>query len=144
MGELVAGQPALRIESLTSLPLEMVSSMALVHRAVPGSTLDPWLTQARERLPRDLRDNLDLLHGFSGRMLLYPEEPVMRFRPLEQENRDADFDDLIHYMESLPADDYVEMVANALRRVHAGFDRRWQPPEDEASWSRALKPALTR
>ncbi len=68
----------------------------------------------------------------------------MRFRPLEQENRDADFDDLIHYMESLPADDYVEMVANALRRVHAGFDRRWQPPEDEASWSRALKPALTR
>ena len=144
MGELVAGQPALRIETITSLPLEIVSSMSLLHRAVPGSTLDPWLIHTREHLPHGLRENLDLLHGFSGRMLLYPEEPVMRFGPLEPENRDADFDDLIAFMEILTADDYLDMAANALRRVHAGFDRRWEPPDSEASWSRALKPALTR
>lgn len=144
MGELVAGQPALRIESITSLPLEIVSSMSLLHRAVPGSTLDPWLIQAREGLPPALRDNLDLLHGFSGRMLLYPEEPVMRFGPLDPERRDASFDDLMAFMESLPAEEYLDMVANALRRVHAGFDRRWERPHDEESWSRALKPALTR
>src|SRR5215216_405550 len=112
MGELVAGQPALRIESITSVPLEFVSSMSLLHRAVPGSTLDPWLIHTREQLPRDLRDNLDLLHGFSGRMLLYPEEPVMRFGPLDPANRDASLDDLIAFMESLPAEDYLEMVAN--------------------------------
>jgi DNA-binding transcriptional ArsR family regulator len=144
MGELVAGQPALRIESITSLPLEMVSAMSLLHRAVPGSTLDPWLIQTREQLPEDLRDNLDLLHGFSGRMLLYPEEPVMRFRPLEPENRNASFDDLIAFMEAQPAEEYLAMAANALRRVHAGFDRRWQAPQDEESWAKALKPALTR
>ncbi|MFN8665411.1 MAG: metalloregulator ArsR/SmtB family transcription factor [Thermomicrobiales bacterium] len=144
MGELVAGQPALRIESITSLPLEIVSSMSLLHRAVPGSTLDPWLIQAREGLPPDLRANLDLLHGFSGRMLLYPEEPAMRFRPLDPENRDASIDDLIAFMDSLPAEEYLDMAANALRRVHAGFDRRWEAPYDEESWTRALKPALTR
>ena len=54
MGELVAGQPALRIESITSLPLEIVSSMSLLHRAVPGSTLDPWLIHSRE-LKQDAR-----------------------------------------------------------------------------------------
>lgn len=144
MGELVAGQPALRIESITSLPLEIVSSMSLLHRAVPGSTLDPWLIHSREQLPRDLRDNLDLLHGFSGRMLLYPEEPVMRFRPLDPARRDAELGELIAFMAALPAEDYLDMVANALRRVHAGFDRRWEAPEDEESWIRALKPALTR
>ncbi len=144
MGELVAGQPALRIESITSLPLEMVSAMSLLHRAVPGSTLDPWLIQTREQLPAALRDNLDLLHGFSGRMLLYPEEPVMRFGPLEPAHRDATFGDLMAFMESLPAEDYRDMVSNALRRVHAGFDRRWHPPQDPESWARALKPALTR
>lgn len=118
--------------------------MSLLHRAVPGSTLDPWLIQTREQLPEDLRDNLDLLHGFSGRMLLYPEEPVMRFRPLEPENRNASFDDLIAFMEAQPAEEYLAMAANALRRVHAGFDRRWQAPQDEESWAKALKPALTR
>lgn len=144
MGELVAGQPALRIESITSLPLELVSSMSLLHRAVPGSTLDPWLIHTREQLPRELRENLDLLHGFSGRMLLYPEEPVMRFGPLDPANRDATIDDLIAFMESLPAEEYLDMVANALRRVHAGFDRRWELPHDEATWTKALQPALTR
>lgn len=144
MGELVAGQPALRIESITSLPLELVSSMSLLHRAVPGSTLDPWLIHTREQLPREQRENLDLLHGFSGRMLLYPEEPVMRFGPLDPANRDASIDDLIAFMESLPAEEYLDMVANALRRVHAGFDRRWDSPRDEEGWSKALKPALTR
>jgi DNA-binding transcriptional ArsR family regulator len=46
-------------------------------------------------------------------------------------------------MDSTPAAEYREMAANALRRVHAEFERRWRPPDDEASWSRALAPALT-
>ena len=51
MGELVAGQPALRIETAVSLPLDLVSVLSLLYRAVPGSGLDPWLIEARRRLP---------------------------------------------------------------------------------------------
>src|SRR3712207_7752144 len=84
MGNLVAGQPALRIETAVSLPLDMISVLSLIYRAVPGSDLDPWLVDVRRRLPGPVRADLDLLHGFSGRLLYYPEEPVMRFEPLRR------------------------------------------------------------
>ena len=70
MGNLVAGQPALRIETAVSLPLDMVSVLSLLYRAVPGSDLGLWLVDARHRLPDSVRANLDLLHGFSGRLLV--------------------------------------------------------------------------
>lgn len=126
-----------------SLPLDLVSILSLLHRAVPGSGLDPWLIAARERLPEHVRANLDLLHGFSGRLLYYPEEPVMRFQPLRADHREATFDELIAYMQAMPAEEYREMAAHALKRVHAEFERRWQPPSDEASWRKALAAALT-
>src|SRR5918992_1681258 len=103
MGELVAGQPALRIETVVSLPLDMVSVLSLLYRAVPGSDLDPWLIAARQRLPESVRADLDLLHGFSGRLLYYPEEPVMRFEPLRPDRVEASFADLMTFMESIPA-----------------------------------------
>lgn len=143
MGELVAGQPALRIESAVSLPLELVSVLSLLYRAVPGSGLDPWLIAARDRLPDDLRANLDLLHGFSGRLLYYPEEPVMRFDPLRPDRREASFAELIAFMQGLPAHDYRDMVENALRRVYVDREMRWRTPPDNESWRRALLPALT-
>ena len=143
MGELVAGQPALRIETVVSLPLDMVSVLSLLHRAVPGSILDPWLIDTRQRLPAAVREDLDLLHGFSGRLLYYPEEPVMRFQPLRPDRRAATFDDLIAFMEATPADDFRSMVAHALRRVYQDLERRWQEPTDEASWTKAIQPALT-
>jgi DNA-binding transcriptional ArsR family regulator len=143
MGELVAGQPALRIETAVSLPLDLVSVLSLLHRAVPESSLDPWLIDARAKLPESLREDLDLLHGFSGRLLYYPEEPVMRFQPLRPDHRNASFEDLVTSMKAVPAAEYREMAANALRRVHTEFERRWRPPDDEASWSRVLAPALT-
>lgn len=143
MGELVAGQPALRIQTAVSLPLDMVSILSLLYRAVPGSDLDPWLVEARRRLPDRVRDDLDLLHGFSGRLLYYPEEPVMRFHPLAPEHADASFDDLIGFMGSLGATEYLEMAAHALERVHSELEMRWRRPEDEEGWKRALAPALT-
>lgn len=144
MGELVVGQPALRIETAVSLPLDMVSVLSLLHRAIPGSYLDPWLIETRQQLPPPIVADLDLLHGFSGRMLFYPEEPVMRFQPLRPDNRNASFDDLMAFMTSLPPDAFRDMVNHALQRVHAQFERRWRPPTDEASWSHVLTPALTR
>src|SRR3954452_587032 len=143
MGNLVAGQPALRIETAVPLPLDMVSVLSLVFRAVPGSNLDPWLVEARRRLPDSVRADLDLLHGFSGRLLYYPEEPVVRFDPLRPDRLDAGFDDLLAFLEATPADDYVDMVAHALERVHADLELRWSRPTSEAEWKAALAPART-
>lgn len=143
MGDLVAGQPALQIETAVSLPLDLVSVLSLLHRARPGSTLDPWLVAARSQLPPEVQADLDLLHGFSGRLLYYPEEPVMRFQPLAPVNRDATFTDLITFMKHLPPEDYRDMVAHALQRVHAGYERRWQAPHDKESWEKALQTART-
>ncbi|MCC2629806.1 MAG: transcriptional regulator, ArsR family [Thermomicrobiales bacterium] len=143
MGDLVAGQPALRIETAVSLPLDLISVLSLLYRAVPGSDLDPWLVDARRRLPDPVRADLDLLHGFSGRLLYYPEEPVMRFEPLRPDRLDASFDDLRAFMEAIPDDDYCDMVGHALERVYTDLEMRWRPPTDAESWSRALTPALT-
>lgn len=143
MGDLVAGQPALQIETDVSLPLDFVSFLSLLHRAVPGSGLDPYLIAARERLSDGARCGLDLLHGFSGPLLYYPEEPVMRFAPLRSDRRDASFEQLRAFIAALPPAAFVEMAAHALQRVHADLELRWQPPSDEQSWRRALVPALT-
>jgi ArsR family transcriptional regulator, arsenate/arsenite/antimonite-responsive transcriptional repressor len=143
MGDLVAGQPALRIETAVSLPLDMVSVLSLLYRAVAGSDLDPWLVEARSRLPDPVRADLDLLHGFTGRLLYYPEEPVMRFEPLRPDRLDATFDDLRAFMAGIPAAEYCDMVEHALERVHADLEMRWRPPNDEESWARVLAPALT-
>ncbi|MER3439387.1 MAG: ArsR family transcriptional regulator, partial [Chloroflexota bacterium] len=102
MGELVIGRPALQLNARVSLPLDLVSVMSLLYRAVPGSGLNTWLIAARRELPEELRADLDLLHGFSGRLLYYMEEPVMRFEPLRPERLDAGFDDLIAFLERLP------------------------------------------
>lgn len=143
MGSLVVGQPALRLEIAVSIPLDLVSGLSLLFRAVPGSNLDPWLIEARQRLPQELRDELDLLHGFSGRRLYYPEEPVMRFEPLRPDHLDASFEDLLAFLASTPPEAYVDMVAHALERVHADLELRWTKPTSETEWKAALAPART-
>jgi ArsR family transcriptional regulator len=145
MGELVAGTPALRLTTTVSLPLDLVSVLSLLYRAVPGSDLGPWLIEARQRLPEELRADLDLLHGFSGRLLYYVEEPVLRFSPLDRERVDAGADDLFAFFEGLPALDYLEMAAQALNRVQGdlGLSEAVTVGDDEAAWRRALEPALT-
>ncbi len=143
MGELVAGEPALRIETAVSQPLDMVSLLSLLHRATPDSTLDPWLIETRHGLPEALRADLDLLHGFTGQMLYYPEEPVMRFQPLRPDHLDATIGDLLQFMEELPAAAYLDMLGHAMERVYADLERRWRPPEDEEGWRQALPRALT-
>src|SRR5689334_9583269 len=119
MGELIAGTPALRIATAVSLPLDLVSVLSLLYRATPDSGFDPWLIATRNALPDDLRADLDLLHGFSGRLLYYPEEPIMRFAPLRPDRLAAGFDDLARFLEQAAPADYLAMAAHALRRVHA-------------------------
>src|SRR6187551_1256043 len=114
MGELVVGRPALKLNYVVSLPLDLVSAMSLLYQAVPGSGLDPWLVATRRSFTDELRADLDLLHGFSGRLLYFMEEPVMRFEPLRPDRIDASFDDLVSFLRALPAAEYLDMVANAL------------------------------
>jgi DNA-binding transcriptional ArsR family regulator len=145
MGELVVGRPALQLNTGVSLPLDLVSVMSLLYRAVPGSGLDRWLVATRRSLPDELRADLDLLHGFSGRLLYYMEEPVMRFEPLRPDRVDAGFDDLMAFLSDLPAEEFRAMVEHALERVHADLQDGLPLPaeNDVAGWRSYLEPALT-
>lgn len=145
MGELVVGRPALKLSYVVSLPLDLVSVMSLLYRAVPGSGLDSWLVATRRSLPEELRADLDLLHGFSGRLLYYMEEPVMRFEPLRPDRADAGIDDLSSFLSSLPASEYLDMVANALDRVHRDLGTGLATPSwgDDRAWRLYVEPALT-
>lgn len=145
MGELIVGRPALQVKAAVSLPLDMVSVMSLLYRAVPGSGLDPWLIATRRGLPGHLQHDLDLLHGFSGRLLYYMEEPIMRFEPLREDRIDASIDDLLDYLESLPSSSYREMVERALGRVHQDLGTGLAAPggDDDLEWRRFIEPGIT-
>jgi DNA-binding transcriptional ArsR family regulator len=145
MGELVVGRPALKLQYQVSVPLDIVSGMALLYRAVPGSGLDPWLIKSRRALAQETQRDLDLLHGFSGRMLVYMEEPIWQFQPLLPEHRDASIDDVLTFLGGLPADAYLDMVDRALSRVHAELKSTAVAPVrgDVDGWRAYLEPALT-
>jgi len=121
--------------------------MSLLYRAVPGSGLDRWLINARRELPGQLQSDLDLLHGFSGRLLYYMEEPIMAFRPLDDANLDASVEDLVTFLEELPAEAFREMVVKSQDRVHrdlgTGLVAPVGDPPSENEWRRYIEPGLT-
>ncbi len=145
MGELVVGRPALQVRTALSIPLDMVSVMSLLYRAVPGSGLDRWLIGARRALSVELQEDLDLLHGFSGRLLYYMEEPIMRFEPLREERLGASIDDLLWFLGELHADEFREMAVRALDRVHHDLGTGLAAPalDEESAWYRYVEPGLT-
>lgn len=145
MGELVVGRPALQVKTALSIPLDMVSVMSLLYRAVPGSGLDRWLIRARRALPRQVQEDLDLLHGFSGRLLYYMEEPIMRFEPLRDDRLDASIDDLLTFLDELPPEEYRVMAIRAFDRVHQDLGTGLAAPsfDEETAWYRYVEPGLT-
>ncbi|MBA2278122.1 MAG: winged helix-turn-helix transcriptional regulator [Chloroflexia bacterium] len=145
MGELVIGRPALQVGAAVSLPLDLVSVMSLLYRAVPGSGLDSWLVDTRRALSPQLQADLDLLHGFSGRLLYYMEEPVMRFEPLREDRLDAGFSDLAAFLDALPAGVYRDLAISAIDRVHQDLGTGLVAPSDDGdnAWRRYIEPALT-
>ena len=151
MGELVPAQPIIRMNSVVSLPVDFISTLALLYRAVPGPGMDPWLVNARRSLPDETRYDLDILEGFSGRLLYYLEEPITRFQPLAPRNRDAGFADVLDYMTDLSPDDYLQMAIRAVQRVRRDDRLDPAPPDldiDDAAerdlqWRQFLEPALT-
>ena len=143
MGDLVVGQPALSIRTSTSLPLDLVSILSLLFRAGYNAEIDPWVQEARRNLPDSVKSDLDLLHGFSGRMLFYPEEPAMQFEPLTSAHEPATFSEFLEHLEQLSPASYLSMVEHALQRYYETLERRWPGIDDNDSWSRLLAPALT-
>ncbi len=151
MGELVPAQPIIRLNSVVSLPVDFISTLALLYRAVPGAGMDPWLVNARRSLPDETRYDLDILQGFSGRLLYYLEEPITRFDPLAPRNRDAGFADVLDYMTDLSPADYLQMAIRAVQRVRRDDRLDPTPPAlDTAAesardlqWRPFLEPALT-
>jgi len=143
MGDLVVGQPALSIRTSISLPLDLVSILSLLFRAGYNPEIDPWVQEARRNLPDSVKSDLDLLHGFSGRMLFYPEEPAMQFEPLTSAHEPATFSEFLDHLEQLPPASYLSMVEHALQRYYETLERRWPGIDDCDSWSRLLAPALT-
>ena len=144
MGELVVGRPALQVKAAISIPLDMVSVMSLLYRAVPGSGLDSWLVAARRALPRQIQEDLDLLHGFSGRLLYYMEEPIMRFEPLREDRIGASVDDLLWFLGELDAEEFRQMAIRALDRVHQDLGTGLAAPnrEEDGAWYRYVEPGL--
>ncbi|HEV2073202.1 MAG TPA: metalloregulator ArsR/SmtB family transcription factor [Thermomicrobiales bacterium] len=145
MGELVVGRPALQVKTALSIPLDMVSIMSLLYRAVPGSGLDPWLVLTRRALPRQLQDDLDLLHGFSGRLLYYMEEPVMAFEPLREDRLEASIDDLVAFLDAQEPEAFQEYATKAIDRAHRDLGSELATPvdNDEVEWRRYVEPVLT-
>ena len=144
MGELVAGRPIAQLHHKISASLDLISYMSLLYRSVPGSGLNPELIAARRSLPDEVRSDLDLLHGFSGRLLYYMEEPILHIDPL-RENTGISCAECVAKLESVPALAFQEMAEHALARVHRDLGTGAARPEwvDVDAWREYLLPALT-
>lgn len=152
MGELVIGRPVMRQLFAVSAPLVLTSAITLTYRAVDdgdlsqGAGYDEWLIHARQSLPDEIQHDLDLLLGFSGRLLYYAEELLLSFGALEPDRLDAPYDEYFDHLKDLPPIAFQRMAANAVRRVYRDRGVVETPPEtdDLDDWRLFLRPSVTR
>jgi DNA-binding transcriptional ArsR family regulator len=146
MGELILGQPALKIEVTSSVPLDLTSAISLMVRATDEHRFDSWLVKARKRLDPEVRHDLETLLGFSGRLLYYIEELLMSFDPFEPKQLEASFEDYLSHLKQLPPDAYQGMAAQCLLRVHEdlGMTEEVPPVDDRDAWRMFIQPGITR
>ncbi|MEX1158816.1 MAG: metalloregulator ArsR/SmtB family transcription factor [Thermomicrobiales bacterium] len=153
MGQLIVGRPAPMQLFAVSAPLELTSAISLTFRAagaaesdVADPGFDRWLIDAWRSLDAGLRHDLDLLLGFSGRLLYYIEELLFAFEALGPDRLDASFDEYFGFLESLPASTFPEMAANALVRIYRDRGLNELPPttDNASEWRMFLRPGITR
>ena len=150
MGELLVGRPVLRQVVAVSAPLVLTSAISMTYRAVARDgdpvlpSVDPWFIEARSKLSPEVQHDLDLLLGFSGRLLYYAEELVFSFDALEPDRLDATYEDYHEHLLDLPAIAYQRMAANAVQRFYRDQDRPESPPEsnDPDAWRSFLRGAV--
>ncbi len=146
MGELILGQPALKIAVNTSVPLDMTSAISLMVRATDEQRFDSWLVDARRRLDLDVRHDLETLLGFSGRLLYYIEELLMSFDPFAPERLEASFADYLAHLKGMSDEAYHQMAVNSIRRVHEDLGMPQNVPSngDRQAWRDFVQPGITR
>jgi DNA-binding transcriptional ArsR family regulator len=146
MGELILGQPALKIAVNTSVPLDLTSAISLMVRATDEQRFDNWLVGARKKLGPEVRHDLETLLGFSGRLLYYIEELLMSFDPFKPEQLEASFEDYLTHLDTLPVEAYQQMAIQCVRRVHEdlGMPQAVPPGDDRNSWREFVQPGITR
>lgn len=151
MGQLVVGRPAPKQLFAVSAPLELTSAISLTYRAggaVSGENpgFDPWLIEAWRSLSPGLQHDLDLLLGFSGRLLYYIEELLFSFDPLSPGHLNARFGEYLEHLQATPAIDFQRMAGNALVRIYRDRGLSETPPEndDPGDWRMFLRPGITR
>lgn len=152
MGDLVVGRPTLRQLFAVSAPLELTSAISLTFRAGSPANdgeppaFDQWIIDARQQLDPGLRHDLDLLLGFSGRLLNYIEELLFSFDALAPARLHATFDEYLAHLASLPPERFQQMAADAVVRVYRARGLSENPPDtdDPAEWRMFLRPGLTR
>ena len=153
MGQLIVGRPAPKQLFAMSAPLELTSAISLTFRAagaaesdVVDQGLDTWLIDAWRSLDAGLRHDLQLLLGFSGRLLYYIEELLFAFDALSPDRLDASFNDYLSFLDSLSASRYQEMAANTLVRIYRDRGLNESPPtsDNPNEWRMFLRPGITR
>ncbi len=152
MGELVVGRPVLKQLFAVSAPLVLTSAISLTFRASdengsnPKPGFDPWLIDARRSLDAGMQHDLDLILGFSGRLIYYIEELLFSFDALEPDRIDAGYAEYLAHLESLPPEAYQRMASNALMRVYRdrGLIETAPESDDPAEWRMFLRPGITR
>ena len=152
MGELVVGRPAAKQLFTVSAPLELTSAISMTFRAgaaVEGDAdpgFDPWLLDAHRALEAGLRHDLQLLLGFSGRLLYYIEELLFSFNALTPDHLDATYDEYFAYLLALPPAEFQRLGANSVVRVYADRGVTETPPasDDPNEWRVFLWPGITR
>lgn len=153
MGQLIVGRPAPKQLFAVSAPLELTSAISLTFRAASAAESDAadpgfdlWLVDAWRSLDAGLRHDLELLLGFSGRLLYYVEELLFAFDALSPDRLAAGFDEYHAYLADLPADRFQEMAANALVRIYRDRGLSETPPASDNvnEWRMFLRPGITR
>jgi len=151
VGELVVGKPTPKQLFAVSAPLELTSAISLAFRAgrppAAGDAplpFDRWVFEARDALEPTLRHDLDLLLGFSGRLLNYIEELLFSFDALAPERLDATFDDYYAHLTALPPSAYQAMATTAVLRLYEarGVAETAPASNDRAAWRMFLRPGI--
>jgi DNA-binding transcriptional ArsR family regulator len=153
VGQLIVGRPTSKQLVAVSAPLALTSGISLTFRAGAAAEdeaanpgYDRWLIDAWRTLDAGLRHDLELLLGFSGRLMYYVEELLFAFGALEPERLDASFGEYLAFLRGLQPADYQRMVAQALVRIYADRGLTETPPEsdDPNVWRMFLRPGVTR
>ena len=145
MGELIPARPALKLQFVASVLLDLVSAITLIYRATDSSRFDSWVLEARKSLDPAILHDLETLIGFSGHPLYYLEELLMSFEPLQPARHDADFGSFIAHLNQLPAWSFQQMVAQALQKVYGdrGVTEVTPDSADRMAWSTFMEPGIS-